>query len=256
MPKVLAILLTLAVSVGVSARATANEDVLVFAAASLQTVLDALAEPARRATGVQMRVSYAASSSLARQIENGAPAGVFISADLDWMDYLQQRKLVQASSRVNLAGNRLVLIASRSHPVPLKIAPGFPLATSLGTSRLALANPDAVPAGKYAKEALTNLKVWDSVATRIAATENVRAAMALVARGETPLGVVYATDARVEPGVVIVDTFAESLHAPIVYPAALLPQAGDGAAKILEFLKSETARKEFVAQGFTMAARK
>ena len=269
MSKVLAVLLVFA-SAGVSGRGLeaatdgASEprvqrpgaDVLVFAAASLQTVLDALVEPAQRATGVRMRTSYAASSALARQIEIGAPAGLFISADLDWMDYLAERKLIQTASRVNLAGNRLVLVGPKSAPVSLRIAPGFPLAGALGSSRLALANPDAVPAGKYAKAALINLKVWDSVSGRIAATENVRAALALVARGEAPLGIVYTTDARVEPGVAVIDTFAESLHPPIVYPAALLPNATADAAKLLEFLKSDTARKEFVAQGFTMVTPK
>jgi len=230
-------------------------EVLVFAAASLQTVLDALVEPARQSTGVRMRISYAASSALARQIENGAPAGLFISADLDWMDYLVERKLVQAASRVNLAGNRLVLIAPRSQPVTLRIAPGFPLAATLGANRLALANPDAVPAGKYAKAALTVLGVWDSVAGKVAAAENVRAALVLVARGEARLGIVYATDAQVEPGVVVVDTFSETLHPAIVYPAALLPNATGAAAKILEFLKSDAANKEFLAQGFTTVKR-
>ena len=167
MRKGLPVLLALVVSVGAFVRTPVSAlalspaspqrsgEVLVFAAASLQTVLDALVEPARQSTGVRMRISYAASSALARQIENGAPAGLFISADLDWMDYLVERKLVQTASRVNLAGNRLVLIAPRSEPVSLRIAPGFPLAATLGANRLALANPDAVPAGKYAKAALT-----------------------------------------------------------------------------------------------------
>jgi molybdate transport system substrate-binding protein len=230
-------------------------DVLVFAAASLQTVLDALVEPARQSTRVRMRISYAASSALARQIENGAPAGLFISADLDWMDYLAERKLVQAASRVNLAGNRLVLIAPRSQPVTLRIAPGFPLAATLGANRLALANPDAVPAGKYARAALTALRVWDSVAGKVAAAENVRAALVLVARGEARLGIVYATDANVDPGVVVVDTFADTLHPPIVYPAALLANASGEASKLLEFLKSDAAHKEFLAQGFTKVKR-
>ena len=262
MMKLLAVLLALAVPAATRDTAADSSppvssqkstDVLVLAAASLQTVLDALVEPAQRATGVRMRVSYAASSALARQIENGAPAGLFISADLDWMDYLAERKLVRTQSRVNLAGNRLVLIGEKSHPVNIRIAPGFDLASALGNGRLALANPDVIPAGKYAKAALTALKVWDSVATKIAATENVRAALALVARGESPLGIVYATDARVEPGVVVIDTFAESLHPPIVYPAALLANVNDNAARVLSFLTSDTARKEFIAQGFTPA---
>jgi molybdate transport system substrate-binding protein len=258
MSKSLALLLALVLSAGLLEPVPAQQpgEVLVFAAASLQTVLDALVEPARQSTGVRMRISYAASSALARQIENGAPAGLFISADLDWMDYLADRKLVQVASRVNLAGNRLVLIAPRSQPVTLRIAPGFPLAATLGANRLALANPDAVPAGKYAKAALTALRVWDSVAGKVAAAETVRAALVLVARGEARLGVVYATDAKVEPGVVVVDTFADTLYPPIVYPAALLPNAGGDAAKLLEFLKSDAAHKEFLAQGFTTVARK
>ncbi len=268
MSRCLAVLLALVVSVHVVARTPASAtaarpvspqrsgDVLVFAAASLQTVLDALVEPALRSTGVRMRVSYAASSALARQIENGAPADLFISADRDWMDYLAERKLVQVASQVTLAGNRLVLIAPRSQPVTLRIAPGFPLAATLGTGRLALANPDAVPAGRYAKAALSALHVWDSVAGKIAAAETVRAALILVARGEARLGVVYATDALVEHGVIVVDTFAETLHSPIVYPAALLPRATADGAKILEFLKSDTAAKTFLAQGFKAASHK
>ena len=268
MSKGLAVLLALVLSAALAARAPGSAsavtstspqksgEVLVFAAASLQTVLDALVEPTLRSTGVRMRVSYAASSALARQIENGAPAGLFISADLEWMDYLAERKLVQVASRVNVAGNRLVLIAPRSQPVTLRIAPGFPLAATLGAGRLALANPDAVPAGRYAKAALTSLRVWDSVAGKIAAAETVRAALILVARGEARLGVVYATDAKVEPGVAVVDTFAEALHPPIVYPAALLPNAGGDAAKILDFLRSDAAHQAFLAQGFTPVARK
>jgi molybdate transport system substrate-binding protein len=267
MSKALAALLALVVSVAVFARtpviASARHpiaaqrpgEVLVFAAASLQDALNALVEPARQSTGVRMRVSYASSSALARQIENGAPAGLFISADLEWMDYLAQRKLVHVSSRVNLAGNRLVLIAPRSEPLSLRIGPGFPLAAALGSNRLALGNPDAVPAGRYAKAALTALGVWDSVAGKIAPAETVRAALILVARGEARLGIVYATDAKVEPGVVVVDTFSDMLHPPIVYPAALLPNASADARKLLEFLRSEAALNVFRAQGFTTAPR-
>ena len=169
---------------------------LIFAAASLQTAIDELAAPALRATGSRVRASYAASSALARQIENGAPADLFISADLEWMDYVADRRLIRAASRVNLLGNRLVLIAPEDRPSTLKIAPGFPLAAALGRDRLAVANPAAVPAGKYARAALTALGVWESVASKVAAAENVRAALMLVSRGEAPLGIVYRTDAR------------------------------------------------------------
>jgi molybdate transport system substrate-binding protein len=238
---------------GLQAQSTA--DVVVFAAASLQTALDELVEPAQRATGVHMRVSYAASSALARQIESGAPAELFISADLDWMDYLAGRRLIRADSRVNLLGNRLVLIAPRAKPVALKIGPGFGLAAALGRDRLALADPAAVPAGKYARAALTNLGVWDAVAGKVAAAENVRAALLLVSRGEAPLGIVYRTDAIADAGVVIVDTFPESTHPVIVYPAALTPSATAAAGKVLAFLKTPAARAVFDTQGFTTPAR-
>lgn len=251
-----ALLLCAAANLSVAARATrpAN-DVLVFAAASLQTALDDLVEPAQRATGVRMRVSYAASSALARQIENGAPAGLFISADLDWMDYLADRRLIRTDSRVNLLGNRLVLVAPRVQPVTLKIGPGFALAAALGRDRLALADPAAVPAGKYARAALTSLGVWDAVAGKIAAAENVRAALLLVSRGEAPLGIVYHTDAVADASVVIVDTFPESTHPPITYPAALTSVASAAASSVLGFLKTDAARVVFDKQGFTTPRR-
>lgn len=227
-----------------------RRDVLVFAAASLQTSLDALIEPATRATGVRMRISYAASSALARQIESGAPAGLFISADLDWMNYLDERKLVRRDSRRNLLGNRLVLIAPRGHAVSLAIGPRFPLLKALGRDRLAMAHPDAVPAGKYAKAALTSLGVWQDVEGRIAAAENVRAALLLVARGEAPLGVVYHTDAIAEPSVRIVGTFPADTHPPIVYPMALTTTAGADAAAVATFLGTPAARAVFERDGF------
>ena len=237
-----------------------SDGVLIFAAASLQTALDALIAPLERVTGGRVRVSYAASSALARQIENGAPADLFISADLDWMDYLAGKQLIRADSRVNLLGNRLVLIAPTAQPVTepeirrlnLKIAPGFALAAVLGRDRLALADPAVVPAGKYARAALTSLGVWDAVAGKIAAAENVRAALLLVSRREAPLGIVYHTDAFVDSGVRIVDTFPASSHPPIVYPAALTSVSSPAAVKVLDFLKSNEARAVFVAQGFTV----
>ena len=234
----------------------AADDVLVFAAASLQTALDDLAAPVQKATGVRMRMSYASSSALARQIEGGAPAGVFISADPDWMNYLADRKLIRSESRVNLLGNQLVLVATKGHKVSLTIGPGFGLAQALGRERLALADPAAVPAGKYAREALTKLGVWDSVAKKIAATENVRAALLLVSRGEAPLGIVYHTDAMADPGVVVVDTFPASSHAPIIYPAALTTTASAVAGKVLDYLKTPAARAVFDKHGFTIPGRK
>jgi molybdate transport system substrate-binding protein len=233
------------------AQARASADVLVFAAASLQTALDELVDPVQRATGVHMRVSYAASSALARQIESGAPVELFISADLDWMDYLEGRHLIRADTRCQLLGNRLVLIAPKAKPVALKIGPGFALAAALGRDRLAIADPAAVPAGKYARAALTNLGVWDAVAGKIAAAENVRAALLLVSRGEAPLGIVYRSDAVADAAVVIVDTFPESTHPAIVYPAALTSSASASAGKVLAFLKTPAARAVFDKQGFT-----
>lgn len=250
------VVLAISISLGSARAATqAGGDVLVFAAASLQNALDELAAPALKATGVRMRVSYAASSALARQIESGAPAGLFISADLDWMNYLANRKLIRASSRVNLLGNQLVLIATKGHSVSLKIGPGFGLAQALGRERLAVPETVSVPAGKYAREALTKLGVWGSVSNKLAATETVRTALLLVSRGEAPLGIVYRTDAVVEPGVIVVDAFPESSHAPIVYPAALTTTASQGAGRVLDYLKSPAARAVFDKYGFTAPAR-
>jgi molybdate transport system substrate-binding protein len=224
----------------------AQERILVFAAASLKNALD----EANGAFPSRVVASYAASSALARQIENGAPAQVFISADLEWMDYVEKKQLLQAGTRRELLGNRLVLIAPARSKTELRISPGFPLARALGDGRLALANPEVVPAGKYAKAALEKLGVWESVARRVAAAENVRAALALVARGEAPLGVVYETDARAESAVAVLDRFDPKLHPPIVYPAAVLRGAGPQAAAYLAFLASPEGTAIFRRHGF------
>jgi len=227
-------------------------DVTVFAAASLKTALDEVLAGWTRETGRRATVSYAASSALARQIEQGAPADIFISADLDWMDYLGARNLIDAPSRLSLLGNRLVLVAARESPAAVTIAPGLPLAAALEDGRLALAGVEAVPAGKYAKAALEALGVWESVRRQTAQAENVRAALALVARGETPLGIVYETDARSDPAVRVVGRFPETAHPPIVYPAALVAGAkGVAAAALLQHLRSPAALAIFEAQGFT-----
>jgi molybdate transport system substrate-binding protein len=222
----------------------AQERVLVFAAASLKNALD---EAVPQAT-----ISYGASSALARQIENGAPADVFIPADLAWMDYVEKKGLLAPGTRRNLLGNRLVLIAPARQPVKLQPAPGFPIMKTLGQNRIALANPDSVPAGKYAKAALEKLGVWGQVSGRVAAAENVRAALALVARGEAPLGVVYRTDANAEPSVVVAGMFPADSHPPIVYPIALLKGARAGAAPLLDFLSTPRARAIFEKHGFTV----
>jgi len=225
-------------------------ELLVFAAASLTNVLGEQASAWEKTSGVRVKLSFAASSVLARQIEAGSNADVFISADQEWMDYLQSRNLLDQASRVNLVGNRLVLIAPADSKIELKIARGFALADALAGGRLATGDPDTVPVGRYARSALTSLGVWDQVADRMVRADNVRSAMVFVSRGEVPLGIVYATDAAVDPKVRIVDTFPENTHAPITYPAAATRGAkADGKAFVL-FLKSESARVAWRKFGF------
>jgi molybdate transport system substrate-binding protein len=229
--------------------------VLVFAAASLKNALDKIAADWRSEAGKQATVSYAASSTLAKQIENAAPANLFISADEDWMDYLQRRNLLDSKTRIDLLGNALVLIAPKDGRIETTVIPGFPLARLLSGGRLAMADPNAVPAGKYAKAALTALGVWPSVAGQIAAAENVRAALLLVARGEAPLGIVYKTDAAAEPGVAIVAAFPPDTHPPIVYPMALVAgSTNPDAPALATYLRGPAARAQFEAQGFTVLA--
>jgi molybdate transport system substrate-binding protein len=220
----------------------------VFAAASLKNALDEAAALYQDRTVI----SYGASSALARQIESGAPADVFISADLDWMDYMEKKTLLAPGTRKNLLGNRLVLIAPARQPVQLQPGPGFPIAKALGGGRLALAEPNSVPAGKYAKAALEKFGVWGEVAGRVAPADNVRAALLLVARGEAPLGVVYQTDANAEPNVRVAGVFPANSHPPIVYPAAAIKNAKPGAAPFLEYLASPRARAIFEKHGFTV----
>jgi len=228
------------------------DELLVFAAASLKPSLDRIiALPDVAALG-GVKASYAASSQLARQIEAGAPAALFVSADLDWMDYVAQRKLVVDDTRANLLGNALVLVAPKDSTVKLDIAPGFALAAALGKDgHLALAEPNSVPAGKYAKAALTRLGAWDAVATRVVSADNVRAALNFVARGEAPLAIVYRSDAVSEPAVRIVATFPDASHAPIVYPIAILSGHDTPAArKLLAALRAPAAQEIFRASGF------
>ena len=225
---------------------------LVFAAASLKESLDAVNVAWAQQGGTKAVVSYAASSALAKQIEGGAPAQVFISADLEWMDYVEKKGLIQSASRKNLFGNKLVLIAPLASKAQATIAPGFPLAQLLGPSgRLALGDPQHVPAGKYAHAALEKLGVWDSVANRIAAAESVRAALNFVAREEAPLGIVYETDAKAEHRVKVIATFGAGLYPPVIYPAAILAGAKPLAAAYLAFLSSPQAKAVFQRYGFT-----
>jgi len=233
--------------------AAQNHDVLVFAAASLKNALDDVNAQYGRETGKHAKISFAASSTLAKQIENSAPADVFISADLDWMDYLAKRNLIKPETRANLLGNRLVLIAPINSTVTLRIEPNFPLAQALGSGRLAIADPNGVPAGKYGKAALEALGVWSSVADKLAPAENVRATLLLVSRGEAPLGIVYQTDAVVDKGVKILGSFPENTHPPIIYPiAGVASSTNPGAAGYIAYLKSPAARPIFEKQGFTV----
>jgi molybdate transport system substrate-binding protein len=226
-------------------------DVTVFAAASLKEAMDEQGQQFAASTGNKVIVSYGASNALARQIESGAPADIFISADLDWMDYLDQKHLLASGTRFNLLRNTLVLIAPSSSNATLKIAPGFGLAKALGTEKLAMANPDSVPAGRYGKSALETLGVWKTVDKQVAGTENVRAALALVSRGEAPFGIVYATDALADKGVRIVDTFPPDSYPPILYPEALVVASKSAAARpLLDYLRSAPARAVWQKYGF------
>ncbi|MFN3766425.1 MAG: molybdate ABC transporter substrate-binding protein [Aliihoeflea sp.] len=235
--------------------ASAQEPVTVFAAASLKNALDAINESWSQEEGRTATISYAGSSALARQIEEGAPADLFISADLDWMANLAERALIDTQSERRLLGNRIVLVAPADATTELSIEPGFDLAGALGDGRLAMANVDAVPAGRYGKAALETLGVWDSVADKVAQAENVRAALQLVALGEAPLGIVYQTDATAEPDVRVVGTFPEDSHDPIIYPAALTAGgANPDAAAFLDYLQGGAARAIFEEQGFTVLA--
>jgi len=229
-------------------------ETIVLAAASLKDALDEAVRTFDTNTGQNTKVSYGASSALARQIERGAPADLFLSADVEWMDYLAERKLLRTETRVDLLSNRLVLIAPAASAVTMQIAPGFPLAAALGKGRLAMADPDYVPAGKYGRAALQSLGVWTSASGKIAPSENVRAALALVAREEAPLGIVYRTDALAERRVRIVAEFPATSHPRIVYPAALTAVSQSaGASRLLDFLQSPAARAIWIRHGFGRA---
>jgi molybdate transport system substrate-binding protein len=231
--------------------AAQQQTIIVFAAASMKNALDDVDAAFTKTTGIKVVASYAASSALMKQIEQGAPADVFLSADLNWMDYGGERNLIKNDTRINLLGNRLVLIAAKDSKIGnVTIGPGFDLAALAGDGRIATGDVRAVPAGLYAKAALEKLGIWASVEPKLAMAENVRAALILVARGEAPLGIVYATDAKVEPNVKIVGVFPEDSHPPIIYPAALTANAKPDAAPYLAFLRSQTAKSIFESYGF------
>nr|WP_153323695.1 molybdate ABC transporter substrate-binding protein [Sinorhizobium meliloti] len=235
------------------APAQAAEKVTVFAAASLKNALDAINGEWLKQTGKEAIVSYAASSALAKQIEQGAPADVFISADLAWMDYLADKKLIKADTRSNLLGNRIVLVSGKSDAPAVEIEPGLDLAGLLGDGRLAMGAVDSVPAGKYGKAALEKLGLWPNVAGKVAGAESVRAALLLVSRGEAPYGIVYRTDAAADANVKVVGTFPEDSHPPIIYPVAITTDSRNAdAAAYLEFVRSPEAAALFQAEGFTV----
>lgn len=233
--------------------AAAQEKTLtVFAAASMKNALDDINAEYLKAHGVKVTASYAASSALAKQLEQGAPADVFASADLEWMDYSSQKKTIKDDTRVNLLGNKLVLIAPKDSKIDkVDIAQGFDLAKVIGDGRIATGEVNSVPVGKYAKGALEKLGIWASVEKKFAMADNVRAALALVSRGEAVLGIVYETDAKVEPGVKIVGAFPADSHPAITYPVAATATAKPDAAAYLNFLRTNAAKAVFEKYGFT-----
>jgi molybdate transport system substrate-binding protein len=228
-----------------------EKSIIVFAAASMKNALDDVDAAFTKQTGTKVVASYDASSVLMKQIEQGAPAEVFVSADLKWMDYGSQKKLIDQSTRVNLLGNKLVLIAAKDSKLdPVTIGPGLDLAKLAGDGRITTGDVQAVPVGIYAKAALEKLGLWASVEPKMAMAANVRAALLLVARGEAPLGIVYATDAKIEPGVKVIGVFPDDSHEPIVYPVAATNTTKPDAAQYLAFLRSSAAKSIFESYGF------
>ena len=250
-------LLALAVTAAspVRAQSQSADTLVVFAAASMKNALDDANAAFAKATGIKVTASYAASSALAKQLESGAPADVFISADLKWMDYVAEKKLIKADGRINLLGNKLVLIAGKDSRLgSIKIEPGFDIAKLAGDSRIAVADVKAVPAGLYAKAALEKLGAWAKAEPKLAQAENVRATLAFVARGETPIGIVYETDAKIEPNVKIIGAFPDGSYPPVTYPVAATANAKADAAKYLDFLRGGTAKAIFEKYGFSILA--
>ena len=233
-----------------------DKSLTVFAAASMKNALDDIDAAYTAKTGVKVVASYAASSALAKQIEQGAPADIFVSADTDWMDYAIAKKTIYEPTRVNLLGNSIVLIAPKDSTIDnVTIGPGFDLAKLAGDGKIATGDVKAVPVGKYARAALEKLGAWQAAAPKFAMTESVRAALTLVARGEAALGIVYATDAKVEPGVKIVGTFPADSHPAIIYPVAATTTARADAADYLAFLRSSVSKTILEKYGFTFLIR-
>lgn len=246
--------LTLWVMFGWAAAVRAEPVVTVFAAASLKNALDEVAGQFEQAAGIPVSLSYGGSSALARQIQYGAPAQIFLSANTLWMDELQNQGLLVPDTRVNLLANRLVLIAGPGSGVSLSIRPGMDLVGALRGGRLAMALVQAVPAGIYGRAALQSLGIWDRVRDHTAQTDNVRAALRLVAMGETPLGIVYATDAATEPALRVLGVFPEESHPPILYPVARIAQDDTAMSQaFFEYLTGPKARAVFRQHGFSAA---
>ena len=256
MPSIRSLFLGLIVLVGIALAhdaAAAGEPVRIFAAASLKDALDRTIAKWEAKSGKLATASYAASSALAKQIEQAAPADIFMSADLDWMDYLDKKDLIKRDTRKNLLGNELVLVAATGSGLRIDLKSGADLAGLLGSEKLAMGEVNSVPAGKYGKAALDKLGLWAAVEGNIAMSENVRAALAFVARGEAKLGIVYATDAKAEPKVEVAGVFPKDSHPPIIYPVALIASGtSPDAAEFLSFLSSPDAVVIFKAQGFTI----
>lgn len=254
MRKIIAALVAVvAICIGAPASAAdSKEPVVVFAAASLTDAVTEVGAAFTREAGVPIKPSFAASSALARQIEAGAPAHVFFPADEEWMDFLEQKKLLAPGSRRDVLGNKLVLIAPAESTASVKITNGPALVSAIGTARVATGDPDSVPVGKYAKAALTSLGAWDQISPRLVRAENVRAALAFVARGEAPFGIVYLTDARIEKKVKVLDTFPESSHPPIRYPIARTTRTNPDAQRFVQFIASKPAATIFEKYGFSI----
>ena len=227
-----------------------------FAAASMKNALDDIDAAYAAKTGAKVVASYAASSTLAKQIEQGAPADIFLSADTDWMDYATGKKNINETTRVNLLGNSIVLIAPKDSKIGnVTIGQGFDLAKLAGDGKIATGDVKAVPVGKYARAALERLGAWQAAEPKFAMAESVRAALTLVARGEAALGIVYATDAKIEPGVKIIGTFPADSHPPIIYPVAATTTAKSEASDYLAFMRSSAAKTVFEKYGFTFLIR-
>lgn len=241
--------------IGLAPQPAAAQDktLTVFAAASMKNALDDVNAAYTKATGVRVAASYAASSALARQIEHGAPADAFVSADLKWMDYVAEKKAIKDDTRVNLLGNKLVLIAPKDSKIGnVTIGQGFDLARLAGDGRIATGDVKAVPVGLYAKAALEKLGAWQAAEPKFAMADNVRAALLLVSRGEAALGIVYETDAKVEPGVKIIGTFPDGSHEPVTYPVAATANARPDVTSYLAFLRGRAAKEIFEKYGFTV----